>query len=280
MEPHSSSGAQLTPHWTTEVAPIVSTVPMGDATFELRLHAPRIAASVRYGQFVMVLPHRASDVPGIRATLGPRPFDVHDATPGTGVIDLVIRVKGTGTAAITGLAPGDTLTVNGPFGRVPAEVIDGARSLALVGRGAGMSPLRLFARAAVAEGIPVHAYLSARSASLLAPFCRELLSEGVASIRVQDDETTPGSLVTDALARDAAAGVIDTALVVGSRRLVAAVRAMGRLHAVRTFVMTEAPMACGFGHCKGCVVTTTAGYAMVCREGPTMPLERLSDAHR
>jgi dihydroorotate dehydrogenase electron transfer subunit len=30
----------------------------------------------------------------------------------------------------------------------------------------------------------------------------------------------------------------------------------------------EAPMACGFGACYGCVVATTAGYRRVCLDGP------------
>jgi len=33
-------------------------------------------------------------------------------------------------------------------------------------------------------------------------------------------------------------------------------------------VSMEERMACGVGACKGCPVKTTAGYKMVCKDGP------------
>ena len=48
-----------------------------------------------------------------------------------------------------------------------------------------------------------------------------------------------------------------------------AVRAIARRSAAcRRELALEAPMACGFGACYGCVVATTDGYRRVCVDGP------------
>ena len=38
----------------------------------------------------------------------------------------------------------------------------------------------------------------------------------------------------------------------------------------------EAPMACGFGVCLGCVVPTQGGFERVCVEGPVIPASRMA----
>ena len=38
----------------------------------------------------------------------------------------------------------------------------------------------------------------------------------------------------------------------------------------------EAPMACGFGACWGCVVATVDGYRRVCVDGPVFAAEALA----
>jgi len=46
---------------------------------------------------------------------------------------------------------------------------------------------------------------------------------------------------------------------------------VGRLaaaHGVAAQLALEAPMACGFGACYGCVVATLDGYRRVCVDGP------------
>jgi NAD(P)H-flavin reductase len=38
----------------------------------------------------------------------------------------------------------------------------------------------------------------------------------------------------------------------------------------------ERHMACGFGACLGCVVSTKSGYKRVCKEGPVFAAEELT----
>jgi NAD(P)H-flavin reductase len=46
------------------------------------------------------------------------------------------------------------------------------------------------------------------------------------------------------------------------------VAALVKRHGVAAQLCLEAPMACGFGSCFGCVVATQDGYKRVCIDGP------------
>ena len=50
--------------------------------------------------------------------------------------------------------------------------------------------------------------------------------------------------------------------------MLAAILDRVRAHAVPSEFSVEAPMACGFGACYGCVVATVDGYRRVCLDGP------------
>ena len=47
-----------------------------------------------------------------------------------------------------------------------------------------------------------------------------------------------------------------------------AVRVIALARGVPAQLALEAPMACGFGACYGCVVATVDGYRRVCVDGP------------
>jgi NAD(P)H-flavin reductase len=50
--------------------------------------------------------------------------------------------------------------------------------------------------------------------------------------------------------------------------MLAAVKDRAASHEVASQLALEAPMACGFGACYGCVVATLDGYRRVCVDGP------------
>jgi dihydroorotate dehydrogenase electron transfer subunit len=67
----------------------------------------------------------------------------------------------------------------------------------------------------------------------------------------------------------------------GPNPMLAAVTRLVRAHRMPCDLSLEAPMACGFGVCLGCVVpchTEDGGtrYERVCVEGPILPAERLA----
>ena len=61
----------------------------------------------------------------------------------------------------------------------------------------------------------------------------------------------------------------------GPPAMLAAVRFVAQRHGVPCELALEAPMACGFGACYGCVVATREGYRRVCLDGPVFDAEVL-----
>jgi NAD(P)H-flavin reductase len=57
-----------------------------------------------------------------------------------------------------------------------------------------------------------------------------------------------------------------------------AVRLLCAEHEVPAQLALESGMACGFGACFGCVVTTTRGYVRLCLEGPVLDAQLLETA--
>ncbi len=255
--------------WVVETGTVLANQAVDATLSRLTLAVPQVARLAAAGQFVVVRIPRAD-------ALLPRPFDLQSADATSGTIDIVYRVKGRGTHALAEVTHGSALELHGPFGRHADEVLSGLGRIALVGRGAGSSPLTFLAVRARELGIEVDAYLSARTELLLTPFHR--LWE-LTRVATQIDDREPGKLVTAHLERDLERQRFDAAFVVGSRRLARATLDLARRHGMRAYTYAESHMGCGFGHCKGCAVPTRRGYALACVDGPLIDLEEVSDAY-
>lgn len=256
--------------WVVETARVVSSEAVESTMHRLVMDSPALAAAALPGQFV------AFRVPD-GATLLPRPFDLHFADAATGRIEVIFRVKGRGTRSLAGVPAGSEVEVHGPYGRPVEPLLRDRRHVALVGRGAGISPLAFIAARARGLGAEVAAYLSARTPSLLEPFERIVASSE--RVAVQTDLEQPGEVVTDRLAEDLKTHPIDAAFVVGSRRLALATGDLARRHGFTAYTFAECHMGCGFGHCKSCAVPTASGYLLACVDGPVVDLEEVSDAY-
>ncbi|MCL6580853.1 MAG: dihydroorotate dehydrogenase electron transfer subunit [Firmicutes bacterium] len=256
----------------------------------LVLEAPEVAREGRPGQFVHVAcpPGRAPDgLPG-RPFLR-RPLSLHDTDPRRGTVTLLFRVKGTGTAALAALEPGDRLDLLGPLGRgfpPPRR----CRRAVLVGGGLGLAPLLLLAKDLVGRlhreelgGVELLAGLAGREdLGLLEPF-REQARAGL-GLAVATEDGAPGTvrgLVTDLLSAvlETHAGNV-AVYACGPVPMLAAVARMARRVGVgEAWLSVEARMACGVGACRGCAVPAPPGsrpvWRLVCREGPVFPLDAL-----
>jgi len=184
------------------------------------------------GQFFML------EAPG---RVLPRPFSLCLAPEGE--LGFLIDAIGPGTRAIAGLEVGDEIAVFGPLGN--GYRLDVARPL-LVGGGIGVAPFPFLSEAL--GGPP--AVLGFRSA---------FHAEAAALV--------PNAEV-----------VIDPVLVTAAMPLDMDVLACGpepMLEAVRALVPSaqlawEAPMACGYGACYGCVVEIDGAFKRLCVEGPVL----------
>jgi NAD(P)H-flavin reductase len=184
------------------------------------------------GQFFML------EAPG---RVLPRPLSLCLAPPGE--LGFLIDAVGPGTTALAELETGDEIHVFGPLGN--GYRLDVPRPL-LVGGGIGIAPLPYLAEAL--GGAP--AVLGFRS---------EL--HAVAAVLLPGAEVVIDPvLVTD---------VIDferSILACGPEPMLEAIRA----RAPHAQLAWEAPMACGYGACYGCVVEIDGRLERLCVEGPIL----------
>ena len=109
----------------------------------LVLAAPKLAAQLVPGQFVHV------KVPALEASALRRPFSVFDAADG--LVTLLYKNVGRGTAALNTVGVGDTVEVMGPLGHGFPEKCGGVPLL--VGGGYGVAPLYFLAKRLLAQGV-------------------------------------------------------------------------------------------------------------------------------
>jgi dihydroorotate dehydrogenase electron transfer subunit len=160
-----------------------------------------------------------------------------------GELAFLVDVVGRGTDALAAAAPGELVEILGPLGR--GFRLDVARPL-LVGGGVGIAPLPYLA--GHLPGAPaVVGFRSSEHAE-----AAELLpgAEVVLEPRYVTEAMPPG--------RDV--------LACGPEPMLRAVAAL----APGAQLAWEAPMACGFGACYGCVVELDGRLKRLCVEGPVL----------
>ena len=172
----------------------------------------------------------------------PRPFSLCLAPDGE--LGFLVDAIGRGTRALAGLAPGDAIHVLGPLG----EGFDlSVEQPLLVGGGIGIAPLP---------------YLSERLGGppALLGFRSAHHAEAAALVPGAEVVLDP-TLVTEALPPDPG-----DVLACGPEPML---RALARL-VPSAQLAWEAPMACGYGACYGCVVQIEGRYRRLCVDGPVI----------
>jgi len=184
------------------------------------------------GQFFML------EAPG---RVLPRPMSLCVAPRGE--LGFLLDPIGPGTRALAALEPGTSIHVFGPLGN--GFRLDVPRPL-LVGGGIGVAPIPYLSEALERPPVVVgfRSELHAQAAELLPN--AEVVIDPV--------------LVTDVLPADR------DILACGPEPMLEAVRA---LHPAAQLAW-EAPMACGFGACYGCVVEIDGALKRLCVEGPVL----------
>ena len=205
--------------------------PVGPYTL-LRLRRGTVDPGVP-GQFFML------EAPG---RVLPRPMSLCLAPPGE--LAFLIDAIGPGTRALCALERGDAIHVLGPLGRGFDLAVE--RPL-LVGGGIGVAPLpylsEALGRPPAVVGFRTEAH--ARAAALL-PGAEVVLEP---------------ALVTDALPDDPG-----NVLACGPEPMLEALRRL----VPRAQLAWEAPMACGYGACYGCVIEREGRYERLCLAGPVL----------
>jgi NAD(P)H-flavin reductase len=185
------------------------------------------------GQFFML------EAPG---RVLPRPMSLCVAPPGE--LGFLIDPIGPGTRAICAVEPGRTLRVLGPLGN--GFDLRVAEPL-LVGGGIGIAPL------------PYLSETLGRPPALLG--FRSKHHAEAASLVPNAEVAIEPTLVTQLLPQEPG-----DVLACGPEPMLEAVRAL----VPDAQLAWEAPMACGYGACYGCVIERQGSYARLCIEGPVL----------
>jgi dihydroorotate dehydrogenase electron transfer subunit len=214
-----------------ERLPVVGTLAVGPYVL-VRL-ARRSLETGAPGQFFMV------EAPGRPL---PRPFSL--CTAPAGELAFLVEPLGPGTTAIAAVDAGDELHVTGPLGR--GFDLGVARPL-LVGGGIGIAPFPFLSE-----------HLGAPPALL--GFRTAYHAEAAALVPNATVVLDP-VLVTDALPPDPG-----DVLACGPEPMLDALERL----APGAQLAREAPMACGYGACYGCIVEREGRYVRLCLDGPVL----------
>jgi dihydroorotate dehydrogenase electron transfer subunit len=210
----------------------------------------KVVASERIGPYTLLRVDRGGLDPGVPGQFFmleapgrvlPRPMSLCLAPPGE--LAFLFEPIGPGTRALAELEPADELHVLGPLGN--GFRLDAERPL-LVGGGIGIAPLPYLSQAL--ETPP--AVLGFRSAE----------HAEAATLLPQAEVVIDPTLVTEVLAPGY------DVFACGPEPMLEALAAL----APGAQLAWEAPMACGYGACYGCVVEVDGRYKRLCVEGPVL----------
>ncbi len=196
------------------------------------------------GQFVQV------QVPGFYLR---RPFAVADWKDG--ILTVVYKIVGQGTAFLSGMQPGQSLQVLHYLGN-GFDVETAAGHPCLIGGSVGVAPLLYLARF-INKPTVVMGFRSAADVMLK----EELEALGCKVVVCTED----GSAGVKGFVTGALPAGMDYYYACGPMPML---RAIASATDVPGQMSLEARMGCGFGACVGCSIQTANGPRRVCKDGP------------
>jgi dihydroorotate dehydrogenase electron transfer subunit len=282
------SGAGQRDTISLESARILSHQSFEGAQYVLRLHSPRIAARARPGSFAHL---RCAEHLPMR-----RPLSIMRVDAAAGWIELLYKVVGSGTEALSTRLPGESLSVLGPIGQ-GFEVHPARPRVLAIGGGVGIPPMVFLAeelarsggtwKPLVLMGSEVPFPFRTRPSRILVPGVPAAV---IACLPALDDLGVPSRLasrsefagcfegfVTElahhwlAALNEAERAEVEI-FACGPTPMLQAVARLAHAHALPAQVCLEEYMACAVGGCAGCAVPVhgPGGVAMkrVCVDGP------------
>jgi dihydroorotate dehydrogenase electron transfer subunit len=254
-------------------APVTSNRDLGGGYFLTSLLAPAIAREARPGQFLMAGSHRPGEL------LLRRPFSVCLADPKEGVVSILYRVVGRGTALFSRTPAGEPLTLLGPLG-AGFSTPGAAEQPVLVMGGIGSAAFPFLVEDLCGRGRRPRILYGARTGRDL-PMRDWFESRARTDVTTDDGSAGEQGLVTQPLRRllegRPDANGTPHLYTCGPDPMMRAVARIAAEFGVAAEAALETPMACGYGVCLGCVVEVNepqgeyGRYKRVCVDGPVFP---------
>jgi dihydroorotate dehydrogenase electron transfer subunit len=205
-----------------------------------------------------------------------RPFSVHQVVEG-GLVQILVKVIGTGTEAIASMEVGCNMDVLGPFGRGFAIASDYQHIL--VGGGIGIAPLIFLAKSMLRNIEPssIKVLLGARTGSEITTLKDDFESMGLEVTAITED----GSLGQKGLVTELMADIQQENPMFyscGPYPMLRAAVTICRENNWSCQVSMETMMACGLAACLGCAVMRAdmKGYLHVCKDGPVFNADEVA----
>lgn len=252
-------------------AEIVTQRKVATGCFRLEVYAPEIARRAQPGQFIMIKTSLTLD-PLLR-----RPFSICTVDRELGLVKILYRVAGRGTALIAGKKLGRRLSIFGPLGR--AFTVPTSGQFTVVAGGLGIAPLYFLVQRLRAFGNEVNVFYGAQNRFEL----------------VQAEEVTALRTNLFTATENGSAGFKGTVVEllrskgIPPAEMVYAAGPPGMLKELFLLLQEagvskaefslEQRMGCGIGACRGCAVKvkTPDGfvYKRVCADGPVFNAEEV-----
>ena len=239
--------------------PVTSVEALGAEIYVVRLHSPRVAASVLPGQFVNIRVNDSFE-PLLR-----RPFSVYRVDHEE--IELIFNVIGKGTSILSTKRPGDTLDVIGPLGR-PYVIDDDYETALLVAGGLGVAPLPVVTEALRKMKRRIVTFLGGRTRD-------HIVARHLENVYHATDDGSEGfhgtvvDLLRENLKRDGNGK--SKIFACGPNRMLESLSQLAHEFGILCEASLESAMACGIGICQGCPVERVGmgkKYSLICKEGP------------
>ena len=247
---------------------IESHVRLTESVYHMRLSGDTRAIT-RAGQFVQV------QLPGFYLR---RPISVCDWRPGEdGTLDLIYKVVGLGTEAMSRYAPGtemDLLTgLGNGFDVDRLDEVTASQFPLLVGGGVGTPPMYGLCKKLLAACKKPRVILGFNTAAEV--FWQKEFEALGAPVTVTTADGTQGvrGFVTDAMAP--LEGKYDYVYACGPEPMLRAVHALCEKQDIHGQFSFEERMACGFGVCMGCSCKAKYGSKRICKDGPVLRREEI-----
>lgn len=233
---------------------------------EMKVHAPRVAASAKPGQFVIV----RTDEKGERI-----PLTICDYSPEEGTVTIVTQAVGYSSGRINALEEGESFVdFVGPLGRpsdlldLPLEELRGKKVLFVAG-GVGTAPVYPQAKWLHEQGVTPDVIIGAKTAALFT-YVDEM--KRVANVELCTDDGTAGfhgmvpALIHDLVGRQGRK--YDCCVIIGPMIMMKFASQATLGYGIPTMVSLNALMVDGTGMCGACRVSVGGKTLFTCVDGP------------
>ena len=246
-------------------ARVESQVQLADGVYSMELLAPEIASAARAGQFISVYTKDKSK-------LLPRPISLCGIDRERGILRIVYRVAGAGTAEFSAYRAGDSVEIMGPLGN--GFTLKDKKAI-LIGGGIGVPPMLELMKELSCERTAVLGY---RDQQLFLK--DEFEACGPVCVATEAGSAGTKGNVLDAIREQGVQGEIIYAC--GPTPMLRAVKAYAMEKGIECYISLEERMACGIGACLACVCQSKdvdshshVHNKRICKDGPVFAAEEV-----